>query len=138
MWVKILAIMLFGTIGLAFLADLYVIEQTYTDTGRAIGHSIDAGIIRSGIVEDAQEGVVRLEVTALKSAVRDEFQNYLGLDDKLENRIMKDSELDVSISYSDEVPVVNVVFSTKVSFSIPDIDYPVTVKRNILYESVYK
>ncbi|MNW32167.1 hypothetical protein D3C74_91030 [compost metagenome] len=138
MWVKVLAVILFGTIALAFLTDLYVIEQTYGKAGRAIEHSIDAGIIHSGIVEDAQEGVVRLEVAALRESVRDEFQDYMHLDDNLENRIMKDSQFDVSISYNDEVPIVNVLFSTSVSFSIPDIDYPITVKRNILYESVYK
>ena len=138
MWVKLLGLILFGTICLAFLTDLYVIESTYRKAGPAIEHAIDAAIIRAGIVEDAQEGVVRLEVSTLRDAIRSEFQKYMDLDDNLENKIMNDSYLETFISYVDERPIVNVKFNTNVSFTIPEIEYPVTVKRDVSYESVYK
>lgn len=138
MWVKVLAVMLIGTIALSFLTDVYVIEQTYRKAGRAIEHSLDSGIVASGIVEDAQEGIVRLELTALKDATRREFIRYMNLDEQLENKVMKDSQFDVSVSYFDSIPVVNVKFKTNISFMIPDISYPITVNRNISYESIYK
>lgn len=138
MWVKVLAAMLIGTIALSFLTDIYVIEQTYRKAGRAIEHSLDSGIVASGIVEDAQEGIVRLEPTALRDATKREFIRYMNLDDQLENKVLKDSQFDVSVSYFDSIPVVNVKFKTNISFMIPDISYPITVNRNISYESIYK
>lgn len=138
MWVKVLAAMLIGTIALSFLTDVYVIEQTYRKAGRAIEHSLDSGIVESGLVEDAQEGIVRLEPTALRDATKREFIRYMNLDDQLENKVLKDSQFDVSVSYFDSIPVVNVKFKTNISFMIPDISYPITVNRNISYESIYK
>ena len=138
MWVKLLGLILFGTICLAFTMDLYVIETTYRKAGPAIEHSIDAAIVRAGIVEDAKEGVVRLEVSTLRDAVRDEFQKYMGLDSNLESEIMKDSQLETFITYHGERPIINVKFNTNVSFTVPEIEYPITVKRDISYESVYK
>lgn len=139
MWVKVMGVILFGVLGIALLTDWYVIDRVYDAVGRGIEHSIDAGIVRSGIVTDAQQGVVQLEPEALKAATKSEFIRYLGLSTNLENAIMKDSSFDLKLDYDDNgVPWVQVEFHTKVSFSFPDIEYPVTVNRKVAYESIYK
>lgn len=139
MWIKVLGIIFFGVFAIAFSSDLYVIDYTYNSTGRGIEHGIDAGIIRSGIVVDAQQGIVQLEESSLKDATKSEFMRYMKMDMNLENAIMKNSEFDLNLTYDAEgVPWVQVEFHTRVSFSIPFIDYPVTVNRKIAYESIYK
>lgn len=139
MWMKVLGVILFGILGLALLADLYVIEDIYDSAGRAVEHSIDAGIVRSGIVTDAQHGFVQLEQHALKAATQGEFIRSLKLDSNMENKVMKNSQFDLELKYdTDGIPWVEVVFKTQVSFSLPDIEYPVTVTRKIAYGSMYK
>ncbi|WP_268627007.1 hypothetical protein [Paenibacillus alvei] len=138
MWVKVIAVILFGVIGLGFFCDYLVQDMVYSKTGRAIEHSIDAGIIKSGIVEDAKQGIVRLNPSDLKDATRSEFQRYMNLDSALENKVMKDSQFDLRMEYIDGIPWIDVDFYTHVTFAFPDVKYTVRVNRKIAYESVYK
>ncbi|MNN70583.1 hypothetical protein D3C81_1864490 [compost metagenome] len=101
-------------------------------------HAIDAGIIKSGIVTDAQAGVVQLEASSLASATREVFRESLGLSGSLENPVMKDSTFELTLHYDEnEVPWIDVMFTTHVSFVMPGVSYPVRVHRNIPYESTY-
>lgn len=138
MWFKALFGVLIGIIAIGFLSDMLILDKTYTDSGRAIEHSIDAGIVESGIVEDAQQGIVRLEDSALKDATKAAFRRNMKLDEKLENKIMKDSSFDLKKTYIDGIPWIQVEFRTHVSFSLPDVKYPVRVTRKIALESIYK
>lgn len=138
MWFKALFGVLLGIIAIGFLSDMLILDKTYTDSGRAIEHSIDAGIVESGIVEDAQQGIVRLEESALRDATKAAFRRNMNLDDKLENKIMKNSQFDLKKTYVDSVPWIQVEFRTHVTFAFPDVQYPVTVKRKIAFESIYK
>lgn len=139
MWVKLLAVILFGTMGLAFICDWVVLDYTYTSAGRGIEHAIDAGIIKSEIVLDAQNGTVQLQEAALQQAVKNEFVEYMDMDNSMENKIMKHSSFELHLRYDDNnVPWVEVAFNTHVSFAVRGVDYPVQVNRKIDFESVYK
>lgn len=138
MWVKILGVILIGTIALGFISDLVVIDHVYSKGGRSIEHSIDAGIIKSGIVEDAQQGIVRLNESELKDATEAEFRHNMDLDSKLENKIMKNSQFNLQLTYVDGIPWIEVEFRTHVSFTLPFIKYPITIRRKIAFESTYK
>ncbi|MEK8212567.1 hypothetical protein [Paenibacillus sp. FSL L8-0463] len=139
MWVKVCGSILFGLILIVLIMDLLVIDSVYDSTGRAIEHSIDAGIVRSGIVTDAQQGKVQLEENALRSSTREAFRVALSLNSSLENPVMKNSQFELQLRYdADEVPWIDVVFRTHVSFALPGVQYPVTIHRNIPYESVFK
>ncbi|GGG06200.1 hypothetical protein GCM10010912_58530 [Paenibacillus albidus] len=139
MWIKVCGAILFGLILIVLVMDLLVVDSVYDSTGRAMEHSIDAGIVRSGIVTDAQQGKVQLEPNALRSATREAFRQALSLSGNLENAVMKDSQFELQLSYdADEVPWIDVVYRTHVSFALPGVQYPVTVHRNIPYESIFK
>ncbi|WP_213428532.1 MULTISPECIES: hypothetical protein [Paenibacillus] len=135
---KIMAIILFGSMGLAFVLDLIVINEVHSQAGRAIEHSIDAGIVYSGKVEDAKQGIVRLDEWALREATRSEFQKNMGLDNHLENKIIKNGQFRLKLDYIEETPLILVEFGGDVSFSLPFLDYPITVQRRVPYESIYK
>lgn len=137
--IKAYFIMLFGFIGLAFLAGWYVVDSTYQSTGRGIEQGLDAGIIKSGYVEDAQKGYVRLEEKSLQYAVKEAFRKNMNLDSQLENNIMKNSQFQLQLTHdSNGVPWIEVEFHTHVSLFIKQIQYPITVNRKIGYESIYK
>lgn len=139
MWMKVFGVMLFGVFGLAFLTDWYVIDTVYDSTGRGIEHSLDASIVKTGIVLDAQQGNVQLQQSQLLSVVKQEFIRNQNLNAEMENSIMKDSDLQLHLEYdADGVPWVTAIFYTKVSFMLPFIEYPVAVNRTIAYEGVYK
>jgi hypothetical protein len=139
MWIKVCGAILFGLILIVLVMDLLVVDSVYDSTGRAMEHAIDAGIIRSGIVRDAQQGLVQLEQNALRSATRDAFIRSLSLNAAMENPVLKDSSFELHLTYdSGDVPWIDVVFRTHVSFALPGVAYPVTVHRNIPYESIYK
>lgn len=139
MWIKVLGAILFGLILVVLVMDLLVVDSVYDSTGRTIENAIDAGIIRSGIVTDAQQGRVQLEQNTLRSATREAFIQSLGLNDAMENPVMKSSSFELHLTYdSGDVPWIDVVFRTHVSFALPGVSYPVTVHRNIPYESIYK
>jgi hypothetical protein len=139
MWVKLLFIIFFGTIGIAFLCDYFALDYVYSSAGRGIEHSIDAGIIKSGIVVDAQNGIVKLDGSSLETTVKKEFAKYMGMDSNLENKLLKDSNFELSLVYDqNEVPWVHVKFDTRMSFAIRGVEYPVKVNRKIDFESVYK
>ncbi|MBA9086492.1 hypothetical protein FHR92_002970 [Fontibacillus solani] len=139
MWIKVLGVILFGTICLAFLCDLIVLDYAYSSAGRGVEHSIDAGIIKSGIVVDAQNGLVQLNKPALQAAAKAEFIKYMGLTGDMENNIMKNSSYELSLVYDEnDVPWIEVKFYTHVSFTIRAVEYPVKVNRKIDFVSVYK
>ncbi|EJW14338.1 hypothetical protein M5X00_24320 [Paenibacillus alvei] len=138
MWFKVIFSIFIGMIAIGFLSDLWVLDRTFNDAGRAIEHSLDAGIIESGIVEDAQQGIVRLEESALRDSTKAAFKRNMKLDQNLENKIMKNSQFDLSKTYIDGVPWIQVEFKTHVTFSFPDVKYPITVNRKIAFESIYK
>ncbi|ULO07134.1 hypothetical protein H1230_30065 [Paenibacillus sp. 19GGS1-52] len=139
MWIKVCGAILFGLILTVLIMDFLVVDSVYDSNGRAIEHAIDAGIIRSGIVTDAQQGLVQLEQNTLRAATREAFIQSLHLSSALENPIMKDSSFELKLTYdSSDVPWIDVVFRTHVSFAIPGVTYPVTIHRNIPYESIYK
>lgn len=139
MWIKVCGAILFGLILTVLIMDFLVVDSVYDSNGRAIEHAIDAGIIRSGIVTDAQQGLVQLEQNTLRAATREAFIQSLHLSSTLENPIMKDSSFELKLTYdSSDVPWIDVVFRTHVSFAIPGVTYPVTIHRNIPYESIYK
>jgi hypothetical protein len=136
---KVVGIMLFGVIGLAFFTDWYVTDTIYDSTGRGIEHALDASIVKTGIVLDAQQGNVQLKQSQLLSVVKQEFIRNQNLSVAMENSIMKDSDLQLHLEYDSEgVPWITATFHTKVSFMLPDVQYPVTVNRKIAYEGVYK
>lgn len=138
MWMKVIAVILFGTLGLAFVCDLIVIDEVYSKAGRAVEHSIDAGIIHSGIVEDAQQGIVRLNEPDLRDATQTAFRRNMNLDSQLQNKIIKNGRFNLKLDYIDSVPWIQVEFKTDVSFSLPFIKYPITITRKVPYESIYK
>jgi hypothetical protein len=136
---KVVGIMLFGVIGLAFFTDWYVTDTVYDSTGRGIEHALDASIVKTGIVLDAQQGHVQLQQSQLLTTVKQEFIRNQNLNTEMENSIMKDSDLQLHLEYdANGVPWVTATFHTKVSFMLPFIEYPVTVYRKIAYEGVYK
>ncbi|NOU80777.1 hypothetical protein GC101_18095 [Paenibacillus sp. LMG 31459] len=138
MWMKIWGAILIGTLFVIFSCDTYTVKYLYTKSGRGIEQSIDAGIIEAGIVTDAQQGTVTLDENILKNAVKREFIRYMNLDSMMENAYMKNSQLDMSISYdSNGNPWIQVEFRTHISYSIRDISYPLTLSRRIAYESTY-
>lgn len=138
MWIKVLGMILFGVIGIAFLMDLIVVNYSYDSAGRGIEHALDAGIVKSGYVTDAQEGTIDLDEATLIQSTRQEFIRYMKMNNAMENKVMKDTSFEVQLSYDREgIPWVQVQFHAKVSFSIPGITYPVDVKRKIAYESTY-
>ncbi|BFH18137.1 hypothetical protein J6TS7_38220 [Paenibacillus dendritiformis] len=138
MWIKAMFSIFIGMIAIGLMSDLWVLDRTYNDSGRAIEHSLDAGIIESGIVDDAQQGIVRLEESALRDATKAAFRRNMKLDQNLENKIMKNSHFELKKTYIDGVPWIQVEFRTHVTFAFPDVQYPVTVKRKIAFESIYK
>ena len=136
---KVFGVMLFGVLGLAVLTDWYVTDTVYDSAGRGIENALDASIVKTGIVLDAQQGNVQLQKSQLLSAVKQEFIRNQNLNTEMENSIMKDSDLQLHLEYdADGVPWVTAIFHTKVSFMLPFIEYPVTVNRKIAYEGVYK
>jgi len=137
MWIKVCGVILFGMIFLVLIMDLLVVDSVYDSSARAMEHSIDAGIIRSGIVTDAQQGLVQLNQSALHSATRNAFQYALNLSPELENVNMTDSTFILNLSYKNDVPWIDVVFETHVSFALPGVQYPVRIHRNVPYESIY-
>lgn len=137
--IKSIGTIFFGLIVVALLADWYVVNYVHESTGRAIEHSLDAGIIDSGIVLDAQAGVVQLEPGSLKVAVANHFIDSLDLSASMENKIMKNSQLSLEMKYdTNDIPWIEVLFHTDVTFAIPGITHDVTVNRIIAYESIYK
>lgn len=138
MWIKVLGMILFGVIGIAFLMDLTIINYSYESAGRGIEHALDAGIIESGYVIDAQEGTVALDEEKLIQSTKQEFIRYMKFNNQMENQVMKDTSFQVQLSYDQEgIPWVQIQFHAKVSFSIPGVTYPVDVKRKIAYESTF-
>lgn len=74
----------------------------------------------------------------LRSAVKREFIRYMNLDPLMENAYMSGSQLDLKISYdSDGIPWIQVEFKTRISYSIKEISYPLSLSRRIAYESIY-
>ncbi|MEK4108638.1 MULTISPECIES: hypothetical protein [Paenibacillus] len=138
MWMKLWGAILIGTFFFIFSFDTYSVSYLYAKSGRAFEHSIDAGIIESGIVTDAQQGTVTLDEDMLRSAVKREFIRYMNLDPLMENAYMSGSQLDLKISYdSDGIPWIQVEFKTRISYSIKEISYPLSLSRRIAYESIY-
>ncbi len=139
MWIKVCGAILFGLILILLVMDLLVLDSVYDSNGRAIEHAIDSGIIRSGIVTDAQQGLIQLEQDTLRAATIQAFIQSQRLSAAMENPIMKDSSFELKLIYdSSDVPWIDVVFRTHVSFALPGVQYPVTIHRNIPYESIYK
>ncbi|MGG3278959.1 hypothetical protein [Paenibacillus solani] len=137
--IKSIGTIFFGLIVVALLADWFVVNYVHETTGRAIEHSLDAGIIESGIVLDAQAGVVQLKPDTLKAAVKKNFIDSLNLSGSMENKVMKKSEMSLEMEYDgNDVPWIEVLFHTNVTFAIPGITHDVTVNRKIAYESIYK
>lgn len=135
---EIMGAILIGTFFVIFSFDTYSVGYLYAKSGRGFEHSIDAGIIESGIVTDAQQGTVTLDEDMLRSAVKREFIRYMNLDPLMENAYMSGSQLDLKISYdSDGIPWIQVEFKTRISYSIKEISYPLSLSRRIAYESIY-
>ncbi|MGG4108827.1 hypothetical protein AAXB25_33535 [Paenibacillus lautus] len=137
--IKAIGTILFGIIALALITDIVVVNYVHDSSGRAIEHSLDAGIVESGIVLDAQAGIVQLEPSSLKAAVQRQFIDSLNLSTSMENKVMKNSRMDLEMTYDgNDIPWIEVVFHTNVSFAIPGVTHDVTVNRKIAYESIYK
>ncbi|MGG1669983.1 hypothetical protein ACIFOE_04900 [Paenibacillus sp. NRS-1783] len=136
---KIFYVLLFGMMILAFSSDYVLVRYSYYTAGEAIDHGIDAGIIKAGIITDAQEGYVQLEERSLRQAVRSAFRDNMKMDDNLEKPFMHNTTFDLKLIYdSNNVPWIEVTFLTHVSFVIHGVEYPVYVHRKIAYESIYK
>lgn len=136
---KWIGVLLFGLLFISFITDRYVISYTYESAGRGIEHSIDAGIVKAGIVADAQSGVVQLDEESLRNTIRSEFIQNMKLDSTMEGNYMKNSALEVEINYdANDIPWIQAQFKTNVSFSLPWASYPIIVNRKIAYESIYK
>lgn len=136
MWIKVLGTILLGVMALAFLSDLYVIDTVYSKAGRSMEHALDAGIVKTTVSDDAQKGTIRVNAE-LTAATRQAFRTNMDLDGDLENNILKNSQFELRPHYHGEVPIIEVEFHTNVSFSLPFIQYPITVKRQIDYQSIY-
>jgi len=136
---KWLGVLLFSLLLLSFVTDRYVISYTYESAGRGIEHSIDAGIVKAGIITDAQAGFVQLDEDSLRNTIRSEFIRNMKLNSTMESKYMKQSALEIEINYdANDVPWIQARFKTQVSFSFPWASYPITVNRKIAYESIYK
>lgn len=138
MWTKIIGVILFGGIMVLFLMDMSVLYYVRESNGQAIEQAIDAGIIKSGIATDAQQGKVELNESTLTAATREAFRAAQGLDAQLENAVQKNSSFKLHLTYdANGVPWIAVVFETHVSFALTGVEYTAKVYRNIPFESVY-
>jgi len=138
MWFKVVGAMFFGVIALALLSDLYVVYTIHQKAGRSIQHALDAGIVQATHENPLTKGNIELVKYEVMATAREVFQESMNVDEKLENEMMSDSQLQFDIYYNGKTPMVEAIFHTQVSFSVPFIEYPVTVKRKIDYQSIYK
>lgn len=136
---KIFFIMLFLATVFPFISDASALLYVQRVGGERMEMAIDIGIIEAEYDIDATNGgIVKLDTTVLKDAVKASFAKQMHLNTSMENKSLTHSTFNVDLVYdADERPFIEATFSTNMRFMVPGWDHPVLVARRIPYETIF-
>ncbi len=138
MWMKMIGVIVFGVIALGFITDGVAAYKTYFAISRGMELALDSAIVHSYDEQSARGGLVQLDKDTLRQTAKEELARTLKLDNQLNGTFLKDSTLELDISYDDDRdPVLIMTFRSHFSFTFKGVSYPVQVAKKVPYYTDY-
>lgn len=128
------------------IMELGKVYVTYDKIYTVTEHALDAALIQGIKEQDARYGVLYIDAELAKAAAEETFKENLGLDDNLENEIMKDTRVFFEIHQGSTenpsgVPYVSGVVYTSVTAMSPTLfgqpAIPIEIRKNQYHLTTY-